>query len=175
MINMNGRQNEYWTASPLKPKSGSNIAKLLLTLHKRFLFLPFTLLDLNRCVYEDTCNDGDSDAYKCVHVIVQSRQKKKRVPLTQKETAHAYSCCLIFNALKSVVLKLQCLKTRDHATDVVPRLGTSSSLCPGWSFSTCFCLLLTPPWWAAYKDRSHSNYEKVFPQTMYFLTPRNKR
>ncbi len=26
MINMNGRQNEYWTASPLRPKSGSNIA-----------------------------------------------------------------------------------------------------------------------------------------------------
>ncbi len=24
MINMNGRQNEYWTASPLRPKSGSN-------------------------------------------------------------------------------------------------------------------------------------------------------
>ncbi len=22
MINMNGRQNEYWTASPLRPKSG---------------------------------------------------------------------------------------------------------------------------------------------------------
>ncbi len=41
MINMNGRQNEYWTASPLRPKSGSNIAKLLL--HMRFLFLPFTL------------------------------------------------------------------------------------------------------------------------------------
>ncbi len=33
--------NEYWTASPLRPKSGSNIAKLLL--HMRFIFLPFTL------------------------------------------------------------------------------------------------------------------------------------
>ncbi len=41
MINMNGRQNKYWTVSPLRPKSGSNIAKLLL--HMRFLFLPFTL------------------------------------------------------------------------------------------------------------------------------------
>ncbi len=50
-----------------------------------------------------------------------------------------------FNGLKSFVLKLQCLKTRDHATDVVPRLGTSSSFCPGgWSFSTCFCLPFTP-------------------------------
>ncbi len=26
MINMNGKQNEYWTASPLRPKSGSNIS-----------------------------------------------------------------------------------------------------------------------------------------------------
>ncbi len=40
MINMNDRQNEYWTASPLRLKSGSNIAKLLLHMH--FLFLPFT-------------------------------------------------------------------------------------------------------------------------------------
>ncbi len=63
MFNMNGRQNEYWTVSSLRPKSGSNIAKLLL--HMRFLFLPFTLSeDLNRCVYEDTCKDGDSDVYK---------------------------------------------------------------------------------------------------------------
>ncbi len=36
VINMKGRQNEYWNASPLRPKSGSN------TLTLRFLFLPFT-------------------------------------------------------------------------------------------------------------------------------------
>ncbi len=72
MINM----NEYWTASPLRPKSGSNIAKLRLTLHMCFLFLPFILSgDLNSCFYEDTCKDGDSDAYKCIYVIVQKRQK----------------------------------------------------------------------------------------------------
>ncbi len=42
----------------------------------RFLFLPFTLSkDQNRYVHEDTCKDGDSDAYKCVYVIVQSLQK----------------------------------------------------------------------------------------------------
>ncbi len=41
LINMNDGQNEYWNASPLRPKSGSNIAQLLL--HMRFLFLPFTL------------------------------------------------------------------------------------------------------------------------------------
>ncbi len=33
---------------------------------------------------------------------------------------------------------------RDHATDVVPRLGTSSWFCPGGSFYTCFCLPFTP-------------------------------
>ncbi len=37
IINM----NEYWSASPLRPKSRSNIAQLLLHMH--FLFLPFTL------------------------------------------------------------------------------------------------------------------------------------
>ncbi len=36
MINM----NKYWTASPLRPKSGYNLAKLLLNM--RLLFLPFT-------------------------------------------------------------------------------------------------------------------------------------
>ncbi len=39
MINMNGRQNEYWTASPLRPKSGSNIAKLLLHMRVLLIFL----------------------------------------------------------------------------------------------------------------------------------------
>ncbi len=56
------------------------------------------------------------------------RQKKARSSHTETETAHAYSC-LCFNGLKSVVLKLLCLKTRVHATDVVPRLGTSSLFC----------------------------------------------
>ncbi len=43
-------------------------------------------------MFEDTCKDGDSDAYKCVYVIVcnKSAKKKKRAPLTQIETVHAY-------------------------------------------------------------------------------------
>ncbi len=41
-----------------------------------------------------------------------SKSAKKRAPLTQKETAHAYMSVVCFNGLKS-----QCLKTRDHATD----------------------------------------------------------
>ncbi len=65
---------------------------------------------------------------------------------------------------------------RDHATDVVSRLGASSWLCPSWSFSS-------PPasvsrhaaWWVVCKDRSNSNDEKVLPETMYFATPRYKR
>ncbi len=38
LINMNGRHDEYWTASPLRPKSGSNIL-----LHMHFLFHLFTV------------------------------------------------------------------------------------------------------------------------------------
>ncbi len=53
---------------------------------------------------------------------------------------------------------------REHATDVVPRLVTSSWFCAR-SVSRH----------VAYKDRSHWNYEKVLPETMYFATPRNKR
>ncbi len=92
-------------------------------------------------MFEDTCKDGDSDAYKCVYVtlIVQSWQKIKSA-LLHTETVHAYNVrsVVCVSTAQSVVLKLQCLKTRDHATDVVPRLGTS------WSFSTCFCLSFTP-------------------------------
>ncbi len=67
-----------------------------------------------------------------------SAKKKRRAPLTQKETAHAYrSVVRVSTASKSVVLKLQCLKTHDYATDVVCHLGTSCL------FSTCFCLPFT--------------------------------
>ncbi len=72
----------------------------------------------------------------CLCNCSKSAKKRNRASLTQKETV----CCLSFNGLKSVVLKLQCLQTRVHATDVVPRLGTSSSLCPCWSF----CVPFTP-------------------------------
>ncbi len=83
---MNGRQNEYWNASPLRPKSGSNTVTL------RFLFLPFTRsYDLYRCVYEDTCKDGDSDTYKCVYVIVQRRQKRKGALLSHR---HRDGACI---------------------------------------------------------------------------------
>ncbi len=82
MINM----NEYWNASPLRAKSGSNIAPVCVSLSA-----VYSLLRPNHCVNEDTCTDGDSDAYKCVHVIVQSRRIRESAPLSQKETTHAYS------------------------------------------------------------------------------------
>ncbi len=61
-------------------------------------------------------------------------KKKKRAPLTQKETAHAYRSVFEFQQLEISCFKTAVLKLRDHATDVVPRLGMSSWLCPGWSF-----------------------------------------
>ncbi len=88
-------------------------------------------------MFQDTCKDGDSDAYKCVYVIVQSRQNIKGALLSHRKRRRTHIALLLsFNGLKSVVLKLQCLKMRDHATDVVPRLGTNSWLCPSWSFSS---------------------------------------
>ncbi len=64
-----------------------------------------------------------------------------------RDGARIWLCCFSFNGLKSACIKLQCFKKRIHATDVVPRLGTCSSFCPLWSFSTWFCLSFTPPWW----------------------------
>ncbi len=97
---MNGRQNEYWTASPLRPKSGSNIAKLLL--HISFLSFKTYI-----AVFEDTCKDGDSDAYKCVHATVQSRQKRKGALLSHRKIRHTH-IALLFEFQR---LKIGCFKT----------------------------------------------------------------
>ncbi len=110
MINMNDRQNEYWNASPLRPKSGSNIAQWLL--HMRSLFLPFTLSkDLNRCVYEDTCKDGYSEAYKCVYLIVQSQQKRNSVLLSHRKRRRTHIALLfVFQRFKISCFKTAVLK-----------------------------------------------------------------
>ncbi len=71
-------------------------------------------------MFEDSCKDGDSDAYKCVYVIVQSLQKRKGALLSHRKRRRTHIGLLLsLNGLKSVVLKLQCLKTHDNATDVV--------------------------------------------------------
>ncbi len=86
-------------------------------------------------MFEDTCKDGDSDAYKCVYAIVQSRQKRKSVLLSHRKRRRTHIGLLFeFQRLKIGCFKTAVLKSRDHATDVVPRLGMSSWLCPGWSF-----------------------------------------
>ncbi len=55
-----------------------------------------------------------------VYVIVQSLQKRKGALLSHRKRRRTHIALLLsFNGLKSVVLKRQCLKTRDHATDVV--------------------------------------------------------
>ncbi len=49
----------------------------------------------------------------------------------EKETRTHIALLFEFRRLKIGCFKTAVLKTRDHATDVVPRLVTSSSLCPG--------------------------------------------
>ncbi len=128
---------------------------------------------------EDTCKDGDSDAYKCVYVIVQSRQKRKGALLSHRKRQRTHIGLLFFfqrlkiGCFKTAVLK----KTHDHATDVVPRLGNLRArgfVQAGRSHLQLLLSLLHAPWWAAYKDRSHSNDEKVLPETRYFATPQYK-
>ncbi len=75
------------------------------------------------------------------YVIVQSRQKRKSVLLSHRKRRRTHIGLLFeFQWLKIFVLKLQFLKTCDHATGVVPRLGTSSWFCPGWSLCLPFTL-----------------------------------
>ncbi len=69
------------------------------------------------------------------------RKKHASLTQTQRRRTHITFCCLCFNGLKSVCIKLQCFKMRVHATDVtlVPLLGTSTWFCPGcWSFCLPF-------------------------------------
>ncbi len=55
-----------------------------------------------------------------------------RAPLTQKQRRRTHIALLfVFQWLKIGCFKTAVLKTRVHATDVVPRLGTSSSFCSG--------------------------------------------
>ncbi len=104
-----------------------------------FSFCRLLSQDLNRRVNEDTCKDGDSDAYKCVYVIVQSRRKKKKhVPLTQKETAHAYSSVVEFQRLKIGCFKTAVLKNAWPCDRCI--LSFSNELLVLWSF----CLSFTP-------------------------------
>ncbi len=70
MINI----NTYWNASPLRPKSGSIIAPVCVSLPA-----VYSLLRPNHCVNEDTCKDVDSGTYKCVYITVHT------------ETVQAYS------------------------------------------------------------------------------------
>ncbi len=52
---------------------------------------------------------------------------------------------------------------QDHATDVVPRLGRAPGrVLAGRSHLHLLLCPLHAPWWAAYKDRSHSNDKKGF-------------
>ncbi len=149
MINM----NEYWTASPLRPKSGSNIAKLLL--HMR---CKNRINRLNRCVYEDTCKDGDSDAYKCDYVIVQSRQKRKGALFSHRKRRRTHIGLLF----EFQWLKISCFKTA-VIKNVWPCYRCSPSFRNELLVVSWLLVLhllrssLHAPWWAAYKDRSHSN------------------
>ncbi len=136
---MNARQNEYWTASPLRPKSGSNTL-----LHMRFHFQLFSLLRPKAlCLWGYLQRWGFWRIYVrlCNRSKPIKRQKKKSAVLSHRnrDGARIQLGCLCFNSLKSVVLKLQCLKMRVHATDVVPRLVL-----------VVLHLVLSPlhvPWW----------------------------
>ncbi len=138
----------------------------------------------------------DSDAYKCVYVIVQSRQKRKRALLSNRKRRHTH-IGLLFDFQR---LKIGCFKTA-VLKNAWPYYRCSLSfrnelLVLSW---LVVLSLLHAPWWAAYKDHcdlytppttgreqsvnnrvnkrvnNHSNYEKVLPETMYFATPRYKR
>ncbi len=59
---------------------------------------------------------------------------------------------------------------RDHATDVVPRLGTSSWFCPAW-----FCLPFMPRGGRRIKIAVTQMMKKYYRKQCTFATPRNKR
>ncbi len=56
---------------------------------------------------EDTCKDGDSDTYKCVYVIVQSRQKRKSTLLSHRKRRRTHIGLLF----EFQWLKIGCFKT----------------------------------------------------------------
>ncbi len=159
------------------------------TVTLRFLFLPFTRSCL--LVFEDTCKDGDSDAYKCVYVIVQSRKKEKALLSHRKRRCTRIALLFEFQRLKIGCFKTAVLKNTWPCYRCSPSFRNELLvvswlvLCPVHAPFLSFFIYINLPFlvsyfyylWggAAYKDRSHSNDEKVLPETMYFATPRYKR
>ncbi len=107
------------------------------------------------CVYEDTCKDGDSDAYKCVYVIVQCRQKRKSALLSHRKRRRTH-IALLFEFQR---LKIGCFKTA-VLKNAWP-CYRCSSLFRNEVLVLCWLVVLhlrlSPPhapWWVAYKDQS---------------------
>ncbi len=80
-----------------------------------------------------SCKDGDSNAYKCVYVIVQRQQKRKNTPHTKRDGART----LLFDFQR---IKISCFKTavlKNACSCYI--CSPSFRNCPGWSF----CLPVT--------------------------------
>ncbi len=150
MINRNGRQNEYWTASPLRPKSGSNTL-----LHMRFLLRLFSFLrPKSLCLWGYLQRWGFWRIYVCLCNRSKPirRIKKKRGPLTQKQDGAHIALLFAFQQLK-----IGCFKT-----------AVLKNACPCYRCSPSFSSGRSPPGSVspsrpvvACKDRRHPNDEKV--------------
>ncbi len=173
MINMKDRQNEYWDASPLRPKSGSNTL-----LHCVFSFCRLLSLKTQITVFMRILAKTGilTDAYTCVYVIVQSRQKWKSVLLSNRKRRRTHIALLFeFQRLKISLYQTAVIKNAWPCYRCSPSFRNELLVVSWLLVLHLFLSVLHAPWWAAYKDCSHSNDEKLLPETMYFATPRYKR
>ncbi len=147
MINRNGRQNEYWTASPLRPKSGSNTL-----LHMRFLLQLFSFLrPKSLCLWGYLQRRGFWRI--SVFTFKANKAAKKSAVLSDRNRDGAHIALLF--AFQQ--LKIGCFKT-----------AVLKNACPCYRCSPSFSSGRSPPGSVspsrpvvACKDRSHPNDEKV--------------
>ncbi len=98
VINM----NEYWNASPLRQKSGSNIV----TVTSAFSFCLYSLLSPKSLLMRILAKTGIL-THISVYVIVQSRQKRKSMLLSHRKRRRTH-IALLFEFQR---LKIGCFKT----------------------------------------------------------------
>ncbi len=152
MINRNGRQNEYWSASPLRPKSGSNTL-----LHMRFLLQLFSLLrPKSLCLWGYLQRRGFWRIYVRLCNRSKSIKRQKKSAVLSHRNRDGAHIALLFAFQQ---LKIGCFKT-----------AVLKNACPCYRCSPSFSSGHSPPGSVspsrpvvACKDRRHPNDEKVLP------------
>ncbi len=143
LFDYNGRQDEYWTASPLRPKSGSNTL-----LHVRCFQLFSLLRPKSLWLMRILAKTG---IVTHINVLCNRSKpisgKKMHAPLSQKQRRRTHIALFVFQRLKIACFKTAVLKNACPCYRCSPSFR-NELLVLFWLIvlllgATCFCLPFT--------------------------------